>query len=1280
MASKIDPNVYALSVQLQMDAGAAFASLDKFGDNIDNVEEQLSTAVDRSLKAIAQIADNSAKAVADLSKSFVTVDVTSAKVESTLKDATKEITDQYDVGKDSLAQNKKLLELKEDSFKNHEKINESLEKDVEFHDLIEHKLLAINDAIKRKNDGHRLQNELLENDEDLLTNIGALLDKNNGRVEKNVLTWAAVAATMRAIWGLIKSADADTERFVTTNFRLYGSQQQIVQGVRQLTMEHGLFAEQAMEVYQALGNLRVPRDQIDGLAVSIARAHRYTGASIQSLATFSQRMTVAGRNAQDVERQMVWVSNAMRRFGLNSEDVTRILGDTSISVQDLMGTFGGAPQTLEQFNQLRLTLAGVARSAGLSTESAGNFANMLARGGIELAKFESLAGMSISTMDDMNMAQIRAGRSIDEQITQLENLRNTGAITATDFAINMDALARVYYNGDRQAMQLSRRVGQLANNLNLTGDSAAELDQIMQHLSNEAIDPFSEANQTLTAQLRILGSYISSFISSVLQPLADALFWVVRALNYFLSGVATVIRWVSALIGWLEQIPVLGSVITFFKNAVVVILGLVVAIIAVTAALVSLSAILPGFGALLRGALNLVGTIGQAIVQLAQAIGQAISAILSGIGQGLAALGRAVQPVIGPLIGLAFALLLTAAAAWILAQAVKVIAEVGWAAVPALIGLVVAVGILGLVLVGLATLVQGPIALGLIILAAAFLAVGLAALMVGAGLYLAGLGIAAIAGVLSLQFILLFTLFGLALMGLALMAMVAGPGLYLLGAALMVVGVAAMITALAFAAIAAVMPQINAEAIITMATAFLQASGILLLAAANLALAGVLMLVGGVTLLVGAAALMVGILLLAMVSLVLGMIGPAFQVGAAALLNAAAAIHMAGPFLQVGAAAMLAAATDIGLAAILMAGAAVLVVVAGMGFVGGAGLLVLGALAMVAAAGLLGVAGVALAGVAIGLNLAFYLLGGAATTLQGMGAAVFAGGTMMLLGAERLRAAAVIIGTAGTILSASIASVALLAPQLLAFAGVLAISAGGIMVAAYALSVAGMLLVPAAIAIFTGLLWLEYGITRFSGTVDQISRIAGALSQLVSAFMSLGGIPLGSIARQLGTGVSEFEAPVDHLAAILDRLGEAISSFGEGLTLSDHLAVITNTLSQYAGLLEGVSDRIETAVTARAVPAMKAAEQGGIEEAVKSEAISTVKVMDTTEASDTNDGLLDTSQAIVAVLTQILDKLAVISGGGGNELREIADMLASHLPEMVSKDQGLSTQMNGWMK
>lgn len=1309
MASKVDPNVYALSIQLSLEAGDAFKTLDSFGEKVTDIEQQLTSSAKTALQSIQEITTTATQAVTDLAAAFKGVDSNTTKVQTTLVDTSKELTEQFDNGEDRLENAIDIFKQLEKTFDMHEDTGKELKTHILANERFLKGLLAITKAIKLKNAGHLEQNQLLKTDNDLIQKMNGSLEGTVSGGERANVAFRKMLASATALWRLIQQIDADTEKFTATNYRAYGSQQQLVQSSRNLAMEHGVFYENAVEAYKVLGNLRTPREEMDKYAASIGKANRYTGVSIQTLGVFTQRIRGAGGDSVQTERALVHMSEAMRKFGLSSEDTSKILGDTAVSGKELQIIFGGSKTAVEGFDSIKASLMGVNKEMGMSTDVANNYMNTLAKDPIMRAKLTSLTGVQIKNEQDLAQAIAKSGNALRARGVDIKQLEAEAAAGSISAQMRLKNLANVYAAGDVNALLMLVRVGELTDEMGEQVKTTADLEKALSKAKDSGLDPFSEANNTLTAQLTMLKSALWSALGTILQLAADAIMPFVQALNWLIKQIAALIGWIRQKIQWLEKtIPGFKYVTGAVKFLAGLLIALGIAFLFVAGGITSFATVFSGASRVVSGASRIILSMGQMLVQMATYVGQAIIIILRSIGQGLQALGNAVKSVIGPLLGLALALLLVAIAAYIFALAVKVIAEVGWAAIPAMIGLIIAVAILGLVLIGLAMLVQGPIAVGLIILAFAFLAVGIAAYLTGLGLLMAAIAIQMLSDSLSFKLILKIGLLGVVLLALGAIGLMALPGIMLLAFGMLLLALAVWVLGGAFENIVKSLATISGEQgerMQEVGISFLIAGICFLVAAITMAMAAMIFMFAAPTLLFAAYLVGIAAALIVPAAISLMVAGIMLLIGSLAILAAAVILTVATMLLFVDAAMLMIAASGIILAGTMLILGGVLLITAGVILAIAAIILIIGGFFLIEASIMLMVAGGMLIGAGIMLMIGLFFLEDSSAQMFDIGMRIGVGGIMMYLGALHIMMAASLLGDSAGYIEKSMDILEGLAPKMLGAVGSLGFSAWLMKRAAWDLGDAGDWLIPASFSIYIGMRWLEWAIDRFARTVDQVDKIAKAILSLALSFQVLRTIPTNTLrelasqslaampdvealgdrimaaAQKLDAGVTQFEAPANRLIEILDRLSKSVKEFSAGIKVGDDVAKLAEKLDKYATLLENTSTRIETAVKSKAVPAMRAAEEAGIEEAIRSEAISTVQVMydETGEAGENQDQMMEIYNKQTSLLESLDNRLAAMQTGK-NDVGEILTLLQAHLPGMTKGDAGLGSELNSWAK
>jgi len=1159
-----DPSVYALSVQLSLESQAAFASLDTFSDKVVQIESQVASAAKEAIASITAITTEANKALLDFSQSFQGIDSTTVKINTNLAEASKELQTHLDNSDDRLKDGKK-------EFKQKQEIKEILE---EFSDILESHHVQwkgfydltgkIIEAVKKKNLGHKEQNKLLTNDVELAGAFGSATDRNTGLlndqgrvVGQNNLTWAS-------IWNWIQRSSEATERFVATNYRAYGSQSDLLANARALGIANGIMSQQTLEAYAVMGNLKVPREELDKYADIVAKTSRATQVGIGQAGEYANRLRVVGLSLPQVERQLVHITEAMRKFGLSTHDVQNLMAGSSVELLKLKNAFGGSAEQMIKLEEGRFIMAGLGKQIGLGSEGARDFYNWITRDYEALARFGAFAGMAIKSAEDLNQAQIKAGVRLEQEMTAREELVKTGKMSIQVAQAYNNAIRDSFYGGSDAAMLTSREFGKVAKQLGLTGSSADEFNRIMERVNQNIKDPFSEANRSFIAQWRLLSDRFWTVTDAIGALVGDALMPLLQALNWTITQAFAVGQAFADVIHWLEQIPGLGYVITYFKWTAKAIAAVAIALVVLTAAAVSFMGVFGSIGGLfarlamgMQFALNF-------ILNLASVVGQGIVILLTSIGQGFLALGNLVRSVTVPLLALGAALLMAGGGAYLFALGVRTVAEVGWAAIPAMLGLIAAVAVLGVVLVGIATLIQGPIAVGMVVLGATLLMIGAGAWLAGQGLAAAGAGLTAIAGVMSFELLTFLGGLGIAVVALGAASLIGAPGIVALSVALSALGLALRLV---------VWPM---ETLMAVAAKFM--GGVEKLAVAiGFVMTG---LVGGIK-------------DLAAVSPLLVFAATAILAGGLAMIPAAIALTAAGTMLLPG--------------SILMAQVGRFIEVGGQSLLAGSPLLAAGAQQLQAAVnalwdvnGLFKSASLLLPGAAVLVKL------GAAILLGGKGVA--AGSAALFVGTERLRDVAGLFqgvaATLGALAPLAVSLPASLENMKIALAGVLAslsdlaqmagplgdtgaalVTASGWLVQASGLLlVAGQQFTAGGLALHDGSRVMNQALAELNG-IGALSLLGGlvllagttvlvAASAQVAVAGSLllaGGAGLLVGARSMAEAVNSFSGIDSDLVAVGATL---LAGAGALLGGSALLAVVSGMIASSAGSLSGAATQL----------------------------------------------------------------------------------------------------------
>lgn len=1360
----VDPNIYALSIELSLDAGQAFDTLDSFEDAVVGLEEQVTTAAQNAIGKVDETISQVEANLGNLTSAIRGINLEGDKLAAALAGAGVEASDMTGDLDSQIAQVKKSMQFWEEIRDLNEEIvdfgQEELERVEDYIKVID----QILKTVELKNKAHLEELDLVEQEQDLVSTFANTWNDVGDSINNANVRQVSFYSVLRNIFDLLLEFDKETENFVHANYRAYGSMQAITNETRVLSTEYGILRAESIAAMKALADVKTPIESIDKLTGEIGRLNRITGVTIDTWANYSRGLRFAGLDAEATTHHMNLMAAAQRKLGLASSDLQRIINDQNMSMEQQILMFGeDAP---EAFMKMQLGLSGIAKELGMSEKAAQDWMKTLQFTGAEAIRFWTTFG------------EVAADAPVEERYAAMEKAARNFAKTA---GISFEALANGEKLGEEQQIMLNT----LAQRFGITGEQIMLMARASRNLTNEqkamlmTVDgldqafakemgrnkQWQESIDNLTRQWETLKSSIMGILGVFAQLAADALVPLLRLLNGLIHYIGVVVNAFRDLWVWMENtIPGFSILSSAIKFAV------------------GWALILVGVFATLGGLTGLLGNFFSFVTNGIVGLGQAI-------GDGIAAMARAVQGVMIPLLALGAAFLMVGAGAYLFAQSVKTVAELGWAAIPALLGMIATVGVLGLVLIGLASLVQGPIAVGLLVLSAAFLAVGASAVMVGHGLMLAAQAFQILSSaVIELAASGAIVDFSKQMLSASWRVLLAAP---LLLAAALILAPAAIAFGIAGTLLAAAM------SIFSFAIYMLGAAGEKFASGMEALMAGVgfMTMIDWGTLVLGAGSLLAAGILLSLAApffapaaLLIGLAGSLFasgmqglQDGAAAMANIdwgtfiAGAMNMvvAGFILTLAATAFVPAAMLIGVAGIILgtgltmlaSGAAKAAdidftamaanLLYGSGLLLWVGPVMLGAAMLLMPAGVaLGVAGLMLWVGSIGINKSADLLVGvgeklyeAGVSISGAIAPLTAGmlglvpiglasllaGPSLLLGALALLPGAATIKLAGWLLesgannlydgsltlSYAVKHLANSADELHVAGTYLLYASGAMMTGAATLSwgavllvgatamlfIAGATMLPAAMSLYFGMFWLEGALRKLSNIAPGIADVGDSMWKLAMSFVILSStnfnvlgdvadaglraIPkinafsrdLSRSAITLNNAVNKFEGPASKLTQILNSMQDATQGLDlHGLALETDVAEMGAELEKYATALEAAATRVEAAVVAKALPAIDEANASGIAEVARSEAITTVQVMDQREGNQTDENKLLAVQQ-VTLLAQLVELLTEFSGDGRSEITDIHELLQEHLPHLTNNERGLlASEVNQWMK
>lgn len=401
-----------------------------------------------------------------------------------------------------------------------------------------------------------------------------------------------------------------------------------------------------------------------------------TGEALETLS--SQFIKFAEINGQDVSGSVDSVSKMMAGFGLEAEDAGRIL--------DALNTVG--QQTGVDVGTLADTVAANAKQfqeMGLSAEEAAAFLGQASMAGLDT----SSAMMGLKTA--MKKAS-EDGVSLSDALAGFDEVMQSNASES-------DKLAAAYeLFGSKAGAAIENAVSNGTLNLSDFSSSLGDFEGSVSETFEGTLDPMDQFTTTMN-DLKSLGAELVESAGPMLVDLLESATDGIEALTEAWGGLSPDMQ---------ETILKVAGIAAVVGPMLVIGGKVIGGVSAISSGLSGLSGMIGGLGSAASEAAPAVTTAGASFGEMA---------------------GGALK-----MIAAAGALLITAAAVWVLADAAIRISEAGTPAIAVLAGMAVGIG----VLMGVAALCGPALTAG----AVGFIAFGTAMLEIGAGVAIASAGIA----------------------------------------------------------------------------------------------------------------------------------------------------------------------------------------------------------------------------------------------------------------------------------------------------------------------------------------------------------------------------------------------------------------------------------------------------------------------------------------------------------------------------------------------------------
>ena len=618
----------------------------------------------------------------------------------------------------------------------------------------------ITSAIDNKNESHAAEAAAVESEGVLVRQLRKEVKDLNKEIEKNT----ASSQMLAYVWGKVvneaKKIDGIAENFRESTYRSVGSMYELANISAQVSLSSGIAAAESAKMVKELINVKTGKKDLVELATTMVQLEKMTGLSGKSLASASRTLKNMGYTVEQTKETMLGLADSMAKFGLEGQDV-QVMVDL---MQQRFLLFGSKldDKVTAAVNRATAAQLAMAKSVGVSTDVV---KKMNSTAFDDLVRLEALSGVAIEGPKDIGKAHIAMAMQVSEAFKEVG-----------DDAMAASQLMEVY-KGQQISEEQVAVYRKMAEEIEKAGidpesiEAQEKLNKVMED-SKSVGDKFSASMGTLTSQLGILAGRGGALVIMFIKPFFEFVTGILEWLNYGIEKIIVfsgeIAKW-SNIIG--EFVPGWNLLVSGLQWAAYVISILVVGAIILGASLAALlgpivsiivwlyqastvtgffsTAVSSAVTRIMSAIQSMVGSMGSMLSSMATSVGQAFSTFMGYVSSGIEKLASVARTTAVPILILSVALLITAGAMWVMAQALVVVASVDYGKI-VVGGLFFAVmlGILGTVLYFVipALTAAGPFLLAFAVVVLAF---GVAALLAAVGIYIMAAAFVLVASVLT---------------------------------------------------------------------------------------------------------------------------------------------------------------------------------------------------------------------------------------------------------------------------------------------------------------------------------------------------------------------------------------------------------------------------------------------------------------------------------------------------------------------------------------------------
>jgi len=367
--------------------------------------------------------------------------------------------------------------------------------------------------------------------------------------------------------GMFKENTRQAALWTDQNYQLYGSTQEVADGIRGVQTQYGLLQKEAEVAAKAVMNVSMAGDpaQINAITGAVGRFTMTTGANVEQAAKMVKQYQILGYSLKTAEKQFKALRIAAANYGITGKDMDVINQYMSKNIHNMSAAAGGSAEKMAQLGKNVVTAGSMAKLAGMDMSEFGEIIQALTD---DATKYAVLLEGALTSSDPGAMF-LTMGKNAGKAVDSLKGIEShwlKQKIANDTYGMSYDRLVKMdkAYTNLEEATKASGK--ELEKMLNGEVDLTAAQEEAIEAYRNE-----TDAGRQFQIVMQDLKNIFVTIIGPIVKVAAAIASWIAAAMKFkavrIIIGILGGLIVALVLLKWvIGTFAILGTIIPLFKR------------------------------------------------------------------------------------------------------------------------------------------------------------------------------------------------------------------------------------------------------------------------------------------------------------------------------------------------------------------------------------------------------------------------------------------------------------------------------------------------------------------------------------------------------------------------------------------------------------------------------------------------------------------------------------------------------------------------------------------